>query len=265
MNRFRYVMSIFFAVVFLTYTISQAAFAKIDREKYEPGGNVVWEVPVNQKVVALTFDDGPDPIYTPEILDVLKKNHAKATFFLIGKYIKEYPELVTREVREGHELGNHTYSHVLLSRKKKSDFLEEINRTERLINKFQRPPRIKYLRPPGGNINRRTVRLSRKHNFEIILWSWHQDPRDWTNPGVSKIITHVLKNIHNGDIILLHDSGGNRRQTVTALKVILPILQKRGYRFVTLHELLKYDKKYDHLFNFGLENILEKPNTTRPD
>lgn len=259
MSRFRQAIFISFAIVFLTSSISQTAFANIDREKYEQKGDVVWEVPASKKVVALTFDDGPDPVYTPKVLDILKKNHAKATFFLIGKHMEEYPEIVTREVREGHELGNHTYSHVVLLRKSKSEFQEEINKTEQLINEFQRPPKINILRPPRGRINNRTVFLSHKLHFEIVLW--HQDPGDWAQPGVSRIIRRVLSGIHKGDIILLHDAGGNQKQTVAALKVIIPLLKKRGYRFVTLYELLKYSKKYDRLYNFGLENILGKPNT----
>lgn len=110
---------------------------------------------------------------------------------------------------------------------------------------------------PGGVINPKTVDLSEKNHFKIVLWSWHQDPRDWSNPGVPHIVRHVLKNIKTGSIILMHDSAGDRRQTVAALKIILPALEKQGYRFDTLYKLLKYDKKYENLYNTGLENILK--------
>ncbi|GGL51571.1 polysaccharide deacetylase family protein [Sporolactobacillus putidus] len=262
MNLFRHLIFPIAAITLLCCTLSGTAAAQVNRHKYEARGSVVWEVPNDQKVVALTFDDGPNPVYTPQILDLLRKYHAKATFFLIGKRIQAYPDLVKREVREGHELGNHTFSHVTLSKEPRSVFFDEVNKTQALINQYQKPPRIKLLRPPGGSIDPKTVDLSEKSRFEVILWSWQQDPRDWSNPGVNHIVRHVLKNIKTGNIILMHDSGGNRKQTVAALKVILPALEKQGYRFATLYELLKYDKKYEGLYNTELEKMLpESPGT----
>ncbi|WP_239984826.1 polysaccharide deacetylase family protein [Sporolactobacillus pectinivorans] len=260
MCRFRRAAPIFLALTIVLFQciFGKAAIAMIDRFDYEPRGSVVWDVRNHQKSVALTFDDGPHPVYTPQVLDVLKKYHAKATFFLIGKRMQAYPDLVKREVAEGHELGNHTFSHVSLHGKSNAFFLNEVSKTDDLINQYQGPPRIRLLRPPGGDINAQTVLISEKNHFEIILWSWNQDPKDWSKPGVSRIVRHVLTNIKSGDIILLHDSGGNRKQTVAALKIIIPTLQSRGYKFVTLYDLLKNDKKYDDLYNFGLDQILNK-------
>lgn len=261
MNVFRHLIFSAAAVALSFCTLGGAAVAGVSRPKYEARGSVVWEVPNNQKVVALTFDDGPNPVYTPQVLDLLREYHAKATFFLIGKRMEAYPDLVQREVREGHELGNHTFSHVTLSGKPRSIFSNEVYKTQTLINRYQKPPRIKLLRPPGGRVNPDTVDFSEKSHFEVILWSWQQDPKDWSNPGVAHIVRHVLKNIKTGHIILLHDSGGNRKQTIAALKIIIPALEKQGYRFETLYDLLKYDKKYKNLYNPGLEKIL--PGTSK--
>ncbi|WP_239549105.1 polysaccharide deacetylase family protein [Scopulibacillus daqui] len=218
-------------------------------------GDIVWEVPTNEKVAAITFDDGPHPIYTPEILDILKKYHAKATFFLIGNRIEQYPYLVQREVNEGHELGNHTYSHIYLNQMPYFKFLEEANRTENLIKLYQHP-QIKLFRPPGGALNTDIIDTAWIENFEIILWSWDQDPKDWASPGTDRIVSHILNHIHNGSIILLHDSGGDRSQTVHALNKVIPKLQEKGYRLVTVSQLLKMNPRYASLFNFGIKNIM---------
>ncbi|RXY99769.1 polysaccharide deacetylase family protein [Fictibacillus sp. S7] len=226
---------------------------KIERKYYEKKGLVIWDVPSPQKEVAITFDDGPNPLYTPAILDVLKKYHAKATFFVVGKHIIRNPEIVKREIREGHELGDHTYTHPHnFSYASKRLFAKEVTKTEKLIEKVQKNE-VKLFRPPGGNLNKQIIKYSNKKGYKIILWSWHQDPKDWRNPGAGSISRHILSNVKNGDIILLHDSGGNRRQTIEALKIVLPELQKRGFKCVTVSELLQNDPKFTPLFPAQLE------------
>jgi polysaccharide deacetylase family sporulation protein PdaB len=210
-----------------------------DRRYYESTGEIIWEVPTQQKIVALTFDDGPDPDNTALILDLLKQYNAKATFFAIGEKVSRNPELARREAEEGHELANHTYHHLFLNNRSFGKLEKEIVETERVIREAtgQKPT---LFRPPGGIYNDRLIALARQHGYVVVLWSWQQDTRDWSRPGVGKIVSRVLDHLENGNIILLHEYVEGGSQTVEALKTILPELNKRGYRMVTVSELVKY-------------------------
>lgn len=217
------------------------AFAPSNGRTYYEGRNeIVWEVPTEEKVIALTFDDGPDPNDTPAILDLLREYEAKATFFVVGKRVEQYPHLVVRETLEGHEIANHTYNHPYFSRRAAGDkIIAEMERTNEAI--FQvtgQKPRL--FRPPGGFYSEQMVRISKNLHYKIVLWSWHQDTEDWSTPGVQKIVRKVLNNARNGDIVLFHDYVEGETQTVAALKQILPELKRRGFRFVTVSELLTY-------------------------
>jgi len=229
----------------LSFTLSGelwAAAPKKGRFYYEKRGEVVWEVPTDEKVIALTFDDGPDPEDTPQILELLKQYEAKATFFIVGKKAEAYPELVTREGAEGHELANHTYHHMYFNRSfSEQKITDEISRAEQIIHKLSgQKPRL--FRPPGGFYNESLVRSAKKAGYMVVMWSWHINTRDWDRPGVGKIADTVLNNAKNGDIVLLHDWVEGKSQTVEALKQILPELKNRGYRFVTISELLTYSR-----------------------
>ncbi|WP_437438786.1 polysaccharide deacetylase family protein [Bacillus rhizoplanae] len=208
------------------------------RKELEPTGYVTWEVPTNEKIMAITFDDGPDPTYTPQILEILRQYNAEATFFMIGFRIQRNPYLIEQVLKEGHEIGNHTMNH-LYARSAAGQKLEnDILDGKRYLQKWVDKPLL--FRPPGGYINESVFKTATEAGYQIVLWSWHQDPRDWSNPGKDKIVNHVLKNAKSGDIVLLHDGGSDRSQTVEALEEILPALQKQGYRFVKVSELLKY-------------------------
>lgn len=162
--------------------------------------------------------------------------------------MKNNPDIIKREIKEGHELGDHTYTHphnFCFSSKRM--FSKEVNKTEQMIQKVQHTE-VKLFRPPGGTLNKRIINYSSKNGYKIILWSWHQDPKDWRNPGAGYISNHILSNVHNGDIILLHDSGGNRRQTIDALNIVLPELKKRGFKCVTVSDLMQNDPKFTPLF-----------------
>jgi polysaccharide deacetylase family sporulation protein PdaB len=208
-----------------------------ERKYFEDRGDVVWEVPTVEKVIALTFDDGPDPVYTPQILDLLKKHHAKATFFVIGQRVKNYPEIARRIVEEGHEIGNHTYNHANLMRLRPEQIRLQIENTSRVIydvtGKYS-----ELFRPPGGYYNETIVNSVRETGHLTVMWSWHQDTRDWSNPGTAKIVNKVLNNARGGDIVIMHDYGGNRSQTVSAVAKILPELAKRDFRFVSVSQLV---------------------------
>lgn len=207
------------------------------RGYFESRGEIVWEVPTKSKVIALSFDDGPNPKYTPEVLDLLKQYNAKATFFVLGSRVEKYPKLARREFEEGHELANHTYSHCNMVRVTSAKLQEEMTKANDAIYSVTgKKPAL--FRPPTGYYNETIVNTARDAGFIVIMWSWHQDTRDWSNPGTQKIINQVLNNARHGDIVLFHDHGGRRRQTIEALKEILPELQQRGYKFVTISELL---------------------------
>ena len=207
-----------------------------------PGSEVVWNVQTDQKLIALTFDDGPNPVYTPQILDLLHQYQAKATFFVLGKRVKMYPAIAIREVNEGHEIANHTFDHHFLKNYPPERIVEEIRQTQEVIFDItEQMPSV--FRPPGGFYNDALLQSMKEDKLTVVMWSWYQDTKDWKKPGADKIVQTVLNNVHNGDIILFHDLEGDCSQTVEALKRILPELQQRGYRFLTVSDLIAKTRK----------------------
>ncbi|MBN3522946.1 polysaccharide deacetylase family protein [Paenibacillus apiarius] len=217
--------------------------ARKDRSYYEQRGDIVWEVPSAGKRIALTFDDGPDPKNTPKILELLKQYDAKATFFLVGRRVEKHPQLVKHTVSEGHEIGNHSYHHKYLRRGTSPAVIkDEIIRAHRVIEEVSGiEPRL--YRPPGGYYNENLVKVAQANDYRVVMWSWHQDTKDWSSPGVHRIVNKVLDHARNGDIVLMHDFNDRSSQTVEALKEILPELKKRGYSFVTVSELMTHRVK----------------------
>ncbi|WP_336746183.1 polysaccharide deacetylase family protein [Paenibacillus sp. y28] len=225
--------------VSMVHSPAHAAAPKKDRKYYESRGEVIWEVRTSEKVIALTFDDGPHPRYTAQILDLLKQYNAKGTFFVVGNKVKLHPELVKRTAAEGHEVANHTYSHAYLN--KKTNIKKEITKAEdTIVAAIGR--RTHLFRPPGGIYNDKLVQTAKQEGYKVVLWSWHQDTQDWKAPGVNKIVDKVLGHTRNGDIILFHDFIEGPTHTIDALKIILPELKQRGYTFVTVSELLTHAK-----------------------
>ncbi len=182
------------------------------------------------KVVYLTFDDGPSR-YTPAVLNVLKSYNAKATFFLIGSQIRTREATTRRIAREGHSVQDHTWRHPNLKRLSSIEISSQFTRTNREIRRQGiRQPVCE--RPPYGAFNDRVRRVSQTLGMRTVIWSL--DTNDWRRPGASSIARRVLRGTSNGSIVLMHDGGGNRSQTVTALKTILRTLKARGYRFEAL-------------------------------
>jgi peptidoglycan/xylan/chitin deacetylase (PgdA/CDA1 family) len=146
------------------------------REAYEKTGRVIWEVNTKEKLVALTFDDGPHPVLTSQILDILAKHDAKATFFVAGNKIIRFPDLLKREVKEGHKIANHTFHHIYgnITSTKLSSELEE---TDKIIKQFTKLGPSLY-RPVGGFYNDVIINTALKHGKAVVLWSWDQDSRD---------------------------------------------------------------------------------------
>ncbi|MDD4346865.1 MAG: polysaccharide deacetylase family protein [Desulfitobacteriaceae bacterium] len=191
-------------------------------------------VRTQEKVTALTFDDGPDPLYTGTILDILQTKNIKATFFILGQNAKQNPDLMKRILNEGHEIGNHGYSHSYIPNK----FIDELIDTDKTIFQSLNQQTL-YYRPPGGIITKSIVKEVTANGQILTLWS--VDSKDWQNPGPKQIEQNVVKNIFPGSIILLHDGGEKREQTIQALTEIIEKLQQQGYRFVTLSDLKQYD------------------------
>lgn len=209
------------------------------KEEYEKFGEITWNVKTNKKVIALTFDDGPNKAYTNQILEVLKEYNAKATFFVIGENVKRDPTTLKKVHAEGHEIGNHTFTHPKLQNIDSFTLKKEITQTDKIVMKYITQKPI-YFRPVGGYYNEEVVKAAVNTNHKIILWSPNQDPRDWNHESAEHIYTHVMNNIQPGDIILLHDGGGDRTETVQAIKKIIPALKKQGYAFLTVSELRKF-------------------------
>lgn len=182
-----------------------------------------------RKMVALTFDDGPHPVYTPMMLDVLKEKNVKATFFLLGEQVEKYPEIVKRMSEEGHLIGNHSYKHERLSKLSDVQACAQVNRTNELIyNITGKYP--EYIRPPFGEW--------KKHldcSTSMIEILWDLDTLDWSSQNKAKIVNKVVTNVEEDDIILMHDG---YESTVSATKEIIDTLQKEGYEFVTVDELI---------------------------
>ncbi|MGE7601664.1 polysaccharide deacetylase family protein [Peribacillus sp. NPDC097675] len=224
-------------LTFLCFVHSIGANAATQsRENYESTGNVIWEVKTHQKIVAITFDDGPHPDYTPQILDLLAKYDAKATFFVAGNKVKSYPDVLKREVNEGHEIANHTYTHPYDRNISANKLSSELDNTDKIIKNLS-GYRPSLYRPVGGLHNDTIINTAVNKGFKVVLWSWHQDPKDWAMPPASKISNHIIKALQPGDIILLHD-WSDRPQTVQALETTLDYLYKNGYECVTVSELL---------------------------
>ncbi|MFD2444265.1 polysaccharide deacetylase family protein [Bacillus sp. CGMCC 1.16607] len=207
------------------------------RGKFEKTGNVIWDVKTKEKLIAITFDDGPDPIYTPQILNTLKKYDAKATFYVIGAEAERFPDIIKREVLEGHELGYHTYRHYFKDNFNKTKLKNELKHTSNVLKKISGYSPATF-RPIAGYYDEQIVNTAVESGYKVILWSWHQDTKDWKKPGIQTIVRNMVSDKRPGDIIIFHDAGGDRSQTVKALENILETLYKDGYRCVTVSEML---------------------------
>lgn len=205
---------------------------------WEKEGTLIRKVAVCENVVALTFDDGPDPINTPVLLEVLQRHQARATFFVMGERAQKYPQIVRQIAANGHEVGNHSYSHADFNRLNREQILEEIRLTNQIIAELSgQTPRL--FRPPGGYLSYEMVDLTVDEGMLVAYWTWQQDSKDWRRgKPANKIAAHIIKNISPGQIIILHDAGENGMQTAKAVDILLTKLEQEGYRFVTMGELL---------------------------
>jgi len=207
----------------------------------------IYHINAINKLVALTFDDGPSPVWTPKILDELKKAHIKATFFMLGEHVAKYPDIARRVVAEGHEVGNHTYDHHILFYYTLDNLLKEINETQKVI-KDKTGVKTKYFRPPKAWLTAEEKKEIEGMGYKIILWSLNS--KDWVTFDDKYIVKYILKNVRPGDIILFHDSGGvftaeggNREETVKTIPGLVEKLREKGFKFVTITELLNKQRR----------------------
>jgi polysaccharide deacetylase family sporulation protein PdaB len=198
--------------------------------------NILWRGPQRKKQVALTFDDGPHPTYTKEILDILARYKVKATFFLVGEMAERYPELVRAEVAGGHTIANHTYHHVNLTKIPAGYIATEIRACDNVLTSIAHEP-VHLFRPPGGDYNDTVAKVCETLGHTMVLWT--DSPRDYLRPDVDIIKRRVLSKISAGGIILMHDGV---QQTVDALPYILKALKSKGYQIVTVDEMLEEKK-----------------------
>lgn len=208
---------------------------------WTPGKLVALEKPVRElselappappKSIALTIDDGPNPTWTPKMLDLLAEHEIHATFFIIGEQVKEFPKLTRRIADAGHQICNHTETHPIsiadMSKKKVRKEIVEAH--DRIADVTGVVPQ--FFRSPGGNWSKTVLDMVAEHDMLPIDWA--VDPRDWARPGVGRIRRAMLKGKEN-NIILCHDGGGDRSQTLKALDSVIPKLKKRGLTFVAL-------------------------------
>lgn len=194
------------------------------------------------KQIALTFDDVPDPRYTPQVLRILSANGVKATFFIVGSRAKKHPDLVARIVREGHVIGNHSYNHPQFHKLTMEEYTEQIIRTENLLYGIigYKP---KMIRPPYGDITENQLLWAKREGYKIV--NWDVDSLDWKGLSKEAVKKNIMATAGQGSIILQHAGGGSSSDlsgSIGALPEVIRALKKKGYTFVTVPKLLRIQK-----------------------
>jgi peptidoglycan/xylan/chitin deacetylase (PgdA/CDA1 family) len=233
-------------LIFFVAAVLASAFAAYEYFQYtapQPverslAGTILWHGNRNIPEIALTFDDGPNSRSTPQILDILKENDVKATFFVVGKFMEKNKDILKREFDEGHVIGNHTFTHVKGTITDIGKIDRELVKTNDLILKYT-GENAKYFRPPFGFENWRFLAEAEVLDYTVVLWSI--DVGDWNKTRTSKQITAKIFNLaKNGSIILLHDGGLSREAVIDSLPVIIKGLKSKGYKFVTIDEMIAH-------------------------
>ncbi len=188
---------------------------------------------IRKQRIALTFDDGPHPMYTLQLLDILRRTHTPATFFVVGRQVEKNPTLVQLEVAEGHEIGNHTYDHVNLTLIPPVLIGYELDQCDAALKKVTGSS-ARFFRPPGGDYNGDVVREASKRGYITTLWT--NDPGDFSKPPADVILKRTLDHLENGAIILMHDG---IPQTMQILPALIAEAHRRGYVFVTMSQLAR--------------------------
>ncbi len=227
-----------FIVLFLT---SFGTYKIMNSRSFQFFGGIVSRVNTKEKVVALTFDDGPSK-KVDKILSILNEENVKATFFLIGSEIDKYPDEAKKLVLSGQEIGNHTYSHNRMVFKSPSYIKKEIEDTDRLIRKIGYKDTIQF-RPPNGKKLILLPYYLKQNNRKTILWDLEPNSYPEINSDSNKIVKYVIDNAKPGSIILLHPMYDEKDITINSIKGIIEGLKKKGYTFKTVNQLLEMEKK----------------------
>ncbi|HET7814953.1 MAG TPA: polysaccharide deacetylase family protein [Candidatus Baltobacteraceae bacterium] len=241
-------------------TAGFAAYEIVEAPTNPVFGAAVTKGPPTQRVVALTFDDGPNPPYTTQILRVLEQEHVHATFFLVGRAAAAYPWVVRREVADGDAIGNHSWEHAHLIVLTPSQLRTSIQRTDRVLRRIT-GRHTSLMRPPFGARDWLVMQTMKKMGYTVVLWNVPL-ARDWEYPPPRVIVQRVLSRVSDGSIMVLHDGNEgrscgkgkyaypphvcDRSQDVVATRVIVQTLKHEGYRFVTIPELIAMGKPVTH-------------------
>jgi peptidoglycan/xylan/chitin deacetylase (PgdA/CDA1 family) len=227
-----------------------AAYHVLEDPRNQIWGRTLVHGPSGRHVVALTFDDGPNPPYTDRILAVLRREHVHATFFVVGRAALAYPSEIREMVRDGDAIGNHTWDHAHLNVQTRAQIRRELTRTSSLLFRIA-GVRTHVMRPPFGARDFAVIDEAKKEGYTVVMWSVPL-PKDWEQPGDHVIATRVVEHVQDGSIMVLHDGNrglvcGNagipaqqcdRGQDVAATREIILMLRARGFTFVTIPQLL---------------------------
>ena len=214
-----------------------AAAAGLMHDYSRNDARIVRQVTTDHKVVSFTFDDGPHPGTTPELLALLREKGVKATFFILGANAEEHKSLLKQVIADGHELGNHGYSHRFLRETSLEKYLSEVDRNEAILTAAGVKPVL--FRPPGGSYDDTLVARLRDKGYTTVLWS--VDTRDWSRPAVTQVVQTAAGSLKPGRIFLFHD-GQPALPTVQAVKLLIDNFQAQGYAIVPVGELLQYEE-----------------------
>jgi len=210
----------------------------------------IYYVETDEKKIAISFDACWGASFTPEILEILRNNNLKTTFFLTGFWVEKYPEMVQKIAEEGHEIGNHTYSHPHLNALSEEQIREELETVNKMVLELTDQKPVLF-RPPFGEYNNKVVSVAEKAGYRPIQWS--VDSLDWQELGKEPMVDRVLTLLHPGAIVLFHN---NARYTVEALPEIIASVQEQGYQIIPISELL-YKNNYEIDSNTGAQ--IQKP------
>ncbi|RUS45133.1 polysaccharide deacetylase family protein [Cohnella sp. AR92] len=211
----------------------------------------LWNtVPVKEKAVAFTFDDGPNAVYTAELLDIFREAGGRATFFMVGTSLEEGAETAEAVHAAGHEIGNHTYTHPDMTKLTLEEAREELRRMEMSIRKVTGQP-VRTFRPPYLAVDERILSLAAEEFQYDSIGAANPEARDWEQPGVGFILEKTRPTIREGAILLFHDGYGDRSQTMEAVRALVRELSEAGYRLVTVSELMAMARGETESFGRG--------------
>ncbi len=239
-NRLVRIIGLFVSVFALTIISLHLINGLSKTTKFQLFGELVTHVDTQEKVVALTYDDGPNPPYTKQLSDIFDRHQIKATFFVVGKMLEKHPETAQLLLSKGHELGNHSYSHKHMLFKSPSFIRSELEKTDQLLRQLGVKQDIHFRAPYGRKLVVLPYFLAKMHKKNIL---WNIAPEDYDAISSEAIENYVLERVIPGSIVCMHDGGGDRSRTVAATEMLIKKLQGKGYTFTTVSELIAKGRK----------------------